>query len=120
VASFPHAGDLILLGAWGNDAVVTFEDQLGTHGGVGGPQEKPFILYPARVDWPSGAIESPCDLYPLFARYLDQADPTAPDRPQLSDELESRAPGVETPATFQDTYQMADHTSVGTRGREES
>jgi hypothetical protein len=118
VASFPHAGDLILLGAWENDAVVTFEDQLGTHGGVGGPQEKPFILYPARVDWPSGAIKNPCDLYPLFVRYLDQADSTAPDGLQLSDELESMAPGVETPVSFQDTHQTADHASVGTRGRD--
>ena len=119
VASFPHAGDLILLGAWENDAVVTFEDQLGTHGGVGGPQEKPFILYPARVDWPSGAITSPCDLYPIFARYLDQVDSTAPDGLQLSDELESMVSGAETPPTIQDTHQTADPVRVETRGREE-
>jgi hypothetical protein len=61
----------MLLGAWQNGAVVTFEDQMGTHGGLGGPQEKPFLLYPAELDLPSGAITSPCDLYTLFARYLD-------------------------------------------------
>jgi hypothetical protein len=73
VASFPHAGDLILLGAWENGEVVTFEDQIGTHGGLGGAQEKPFILYPAEMEWPSDIIKSPCDLYPVFARYLDGA-----------------------------------------------
>ncbi len=72
VASFPHSGDLMLLGAWENDRVVTFEDQIGTHGGLGGPQEKPFILYPAEADWPSDTLKNPCELYPIFARYLDQ------------------------------------------------
>jgi hypothetical protein len=73
VASMPHAGDLMLLGAWNNGTVVAFEDQMGTHGGLGGPQGKPFILYPAEMELPSGTIKGPCDLYPIFARYLDQA-----------------------------------------------
>jgi len=72
VAAFPRSGDLMLLGAWENGSVVTFEDQIGTHGGLGGPQETPFILYPADMEWPSGAINSPCHLYPIFARYLEQ------------------------------------------------
>jgi hypothetical protein len=71
VASFPLSGDLMLLGAWENGTVVTFEDQIGTHGGLGGPQETPFILYPAEMAWPYGAITNPCDLYPIFAKYLD-------------------------------------------------
>jgi hypothetical protein len=72
VASFPLSGDLMLLGAWDNGTVVTFEDQIGTHGGVGGLQEKPFILYPAEMEWPSGAINSPCHLFPIFARYTNE------------------------------------------------
>jgi hypothetical protein len=72
VASFPRSGDLMLFGAWENGMVVTFEDQIGTHGGVGGAQEKPFILYPSELEWPSETINSPCQLYPIFARYLDQ------------------------------------------------
>ena len=71
LASFPHSGDLIILGAWENGAVITFEDQIGTHGGLGGPQERPFVLYPSEVEWPSGAINGPCDLYPIFARYSE-------------------------------------------------
>jgi len=72
LASFPHSGDLILLGAWENGTVIAFEDQIGTHGGLGGPQEKPFILYPSEMEWPIESIAGPCDLYPMFARYLDQ------------------------------------------------
>jgi hypothetical protein len=75
VAAFPHSGDLLLLGAWKNGTVVTFEDQIGTHGGLGGPQETPFILYPADADIPKAAINSPCDLYPVFARYMERGTP---------------------------------------------
>ena len=70
VASFPHSGDLMLLGAWDGVEVVTFEDQIGTHGGVGGPQEKPFVLYPGETEWPGDAIKDSRDLYAVFARYL--------------------------------------------------
>ena len=69
VASFPSAGDLMLFGDWDNGSVVTFEDQIGTHGGLGGAQEKPFILYPAEMELPNESIDNPCDLYPIFARY---------------------------------------------------
>jgi hypothetical protein len=72
VAAFPHSGDLMLLGAWKDGGVVTFEDQIGAHGGLGGPQEKPFMLYPAGLDWPVGAIAAPHELYALFSRYLSE------------------------------------------------
>jgi uncharacterized membrane protein YvlD (DUF360 family) len=48
---FPNAGDLILLGSV--DAVtgdVTgFEELVGSHGGLGGWQTEPFILYPSSL-----------------------------------------------------------------------
>jgi hypothetical protein len=46
VALFPHAGDLVLLGTWDGESVVCFEEQVASHGGLGGPQHTPFILYP--------------------------------------------------------------------------
>ena len=58
------------------EKVITFEDQIGSHGGFGGPQEEPFVLYPVEVDWPSKTIEDPCDFYPIFARYLDGTQDT--------------------------------------------
>jgi hypothetical protein len=90
VASFPHSGDLILLGAWDNGMVITFEDQIGTHGGLGGPQEKPFLLYPAETELASGAIQGPCDLYPIFARYSQPE--TDPEQTEESRPLEDRQP----------------------------
>jgi hypothetical protein len=103
VASFPLSGDLMLLGAWENGTVITFEDQIGTHGGLGGPQEKPFLLYPAGLQLPSGTIQNPCDLYPIFVRYLDQ-EPTADVVSQVrpSAELEPARAGVEAPPLQRD------------------
>ncbi|MGD2205959.1 MAG: alkaline phosphatase family protein [Anaerolineae bacterium] len=46
VVRFPHAGDLILLGAWDGEQVICFEEQVASHGGLGGPQDWPFIAFP--------------------------------------------------------------------------
>jgi len=69
LAGFPHSGDLILLGAMRVDGrVVAFEEQVATHGGLGGPQGTPFIAWPAAVELEP--VEGPQDLYRFFrARY---------------------------------------------------
>ena len=68
---FPHSGDLILLGAVrAQGRVVTFEEQLGSHGGIGGVQEQAFIAWPPAVDLT--AVRDPLDLHRRFQeRYLD-------------------------------------------------
>ena len=72
LTAFPHSGDLILFGAWdARGSVVTFEDQLGAHGGLGGPQDQPFIIYPSDVPLDARALSSPRDLYVHFmANYV--------------------------------------------------
>jgi hypothetical protein len=42
--SFPTAGDIILIGRFEDGHQVDFEDQLGTHGSIGGEQGRPFVL----------------------------------------------------------------------------
>jgi hypothetical protein len=68
VARFPHAGDLILLGSWDNQQVVTFEDQVATHGGLGGPQELPFIAFSSRERLSARGIDNSEELYARMAR----------------------------------------------------
>jgi hypothetical protein len=46
LVSFPHAGDLILFGAWDGERVICFEEQVASHGGLGGPQDYPFLAFP--------------------------------------------------------------------------
>jgi len=70
IASFAPSGDLILLGAYDPDEnqVVCFERQWASHGGLGGPQDYPFIIYPQRLDWDLSHVRNSRDLYPFFAR----------------------------------------------------
>ena len=38
------------------DEVAAFEHQVGSHGGLGGPQTHPFLLYPADLSAPAEPI----------------------------------------------------------------
>ncbi|MGQ9522728.1 MAG: hypothetical protein ACUVTV_08440 [Anaerolineae bacterium] len=69
LATSRHAGDLILMGGLLPDGrVVTFEEQVATHGGLGGGQEWPFLLCDAESPVP---IVSPAAFYDFFLeRYL--------------------------------------------------
>jgi uncharacterized membrane protein YvlD (DUF360 family) len=57
-----HLGDLILIGSVGADTeeAVSFEELVGSHGGLGGAQMRPFLLCPAawipRADPLVGAV----------------------------------------------------------------
>jgi hypothetical protein len=65
--SFPHSGDLVLLGAWTSQGrIVTFEDQAATHGGAGGPQDYPFLITPPGVDFDLAAVTNAEQIYPFF------------------------------------------------------
>jgi uncharacterized membrane protein YvlD (DUF360 family) len=58
--AYPSSGDLILNGAMlPDDRVVVFEEQLSSHGGLGGAQTEAFLLAPAA--WGTGRrdLESP-------------------------------------------------------------
>ncbi len=70
VASFRCSGDLLLLGSYDpqQNQVVSFEQQWAAHGGLGGPQDYPFILYPRRLQWDLSQVQNSCDLYPLLAK----------------------------------------------------
>ncbi|MFL5777312.1 MAG: phage holin family protein [Chloroflexota bacterium] len=52
VDAMEHCGDLVVISLLdpATDEVAAFEELIGSHGGLGGPQTQPFILHPA--DWP--------------------------------------------------------------------
>ncbi|HZC33159.1 MAG TPA: alkaline phosphatase family protein, partial [Candidatus Bathyarchaeia archaeon] len=49
IAAFPNSGDMIVVGRFDPETsqVVSFEELVGSHGGLGGPQGEPFIAHPA-------------------------------------------------------------------------
>jgi hypothetical protein len=74
LARYPHSGDLILLGAWRDGHVVAFEDQVSSHGGLGGPQDYPFIIYPSGAPPSLDGRDGPIPLYEHFIRYQSGGD----------------------------------------------
>ena len=73
---FPHAGDLVLLGTFDGERVISFENQVSTHGGLGGPQTQPFLAYPPRVCLAAAEIENAEEVYgQLRAMYAPPYEP---------------------------------------------
>lgn len=62
IAGFDNSGDMVAIGRYdpATDEVVSFEELVGSHGGLGGLQNEPFIAYPSswRLD-PELLIGSP-------------------------------------------------------------
>lgn len=52
IAASPNAGDLVVVSMYdpATDEVASFEPQIGSHGGIGGPQTRPFLLYPSELE----------------------------------------------------------------------
>lgn len=76
VTHFPHAGDLVVLGAIRPDGrIVTFEQQVATHGGLGGPQGHPFIAWPPDRPLAPETLNDAQDLYPYFMRHYQGQAP---------------------------------------------
>ena len=52
LAEYEYAGDIVVNGSYDPEKrwVIGFDDLVGAHGGLGGPQTQPFLIYPCRVD----------------------------------------------------------------------
>lgn len=72
------SGDVIVFGAAQDNRVVDLEDvyamgvglQFGAHGGVGGRQTLPFLVYPKDVPLETGAMQNSSDLYYQLVHHL--------------------------------------------------
>jgi len=75
LAHFPHAGDIIVLGGVAPDGrIVGFEEQVATHGGLGGAQGRPFIAWPVERPLVPERLNDAQELYNYFVRtYFDNA-----------------------------------------------
>lgn len=55
---FAHCPDVLVNSTWWPDSeeVAAFEELVGSHGGLGGPQAHAFVLAPAEWPWPAGDV----------------------------------------------------------------
>lgn len=57
--SFPHTADIMVNSAYdpADGEVLAFEEQIGSHGGLGGAQSRPFLMSPLELSEPAAAGE---------------------------------------------------------------
>ena len=72
--TFPHVGDLVVNSLYDTDTqeVAAFEELVGSHGGLGGPQTKPFILFPGHWSIEDKDIVGAHQVYGVLCRWRDE------------------------------------------------
>ncbi len=70
--SFPSCPDLVVNSLWDpqTEEVAAFEELVGSHGGLGGEQTKPFILFPADLPSPDEPLHGAEAVHRLFRAWL--------------------------------------------------
>jgi uncharacterized membrane protein YvlD (DUF360 family) len=75
--SFPHCPDILVNGVYDpeSDEIAPFEEFMGSHGGIGGPQMHPFAVVPSAWSDPSAPIVGVEAMHAELMRWLN--DPGA-------------------------------------------
>jgi uncharacterized membrane protein YvlD (DUF360 family) len=71
--AFTHLPDVLVMARWDPERaeVPAFEELIGSHGGMGGEQGEPFVLFPAHHEWPEGEdVIGAGELHHLLKRWL--------------------------------------------------
>jgi len=71
--TFDNVADIMVGGAYWpeTDEVAAFEEQVGSHGGMGGPQSTPFLLCPNVLPLPSGHVHGAEAVHAVLAGWRD-------------------------------------------------
>jgi hypothetical protein len=77
---FANVGDLLINSVYDPDLeeVAAFEEQVGSHGGLGGPQNRPFLLHPAGLALDGELLVGAPAIHRQLQRWAAQLDVTAP------------------------------------------
>jgi len=69
---FPHVADIMVNSTfWPElEEVAAFEELIGSHGGMGGPQQYPFLLAPAEFEFPDELLVGPGTVHRWMCRWL--------------------------------------------------
>ncbi|BBC31664.1 Type I phosphodiesterase / nucleotide pyrophosphatase [Streptomyces graminofaciens] len=92
--TFPHVAD-IMVNSWFDPAdgeVLAFEEQIGSHGGLGGAQGRPFLLSPLALSEPVGdgtELVGAEHVHRVLRRWLRESD--GPQVPLTAREEDRRA-----------------------------
>ncbi|MEV6804934.1 phage holin family protein [Streptomyces sp. NPDC051132] len=75
--AFPHTADIMVNSAYepADGEVLAFEEQIGSHGGLGGAQSRPFLLAPADLSAPAADGREPAgaeQVHAVLRRWLGE------------------------------------------------
>ncbi|MFC9295398.1 phage holin family protein [Streptomyces sp. NPDC057011] len=82
---FPHVADVMVNSAYdpATGSVHAFEEQIGSHGGLGGEQGHPFLMWPTELSEPGERLVGAEAVHGVLRRWLREADgPQVPVGPQ--------------------------------------
>ena len=82
---FPHCPDILVNCMYdpASEEVAPFEEFMGSHGGLGGPQTKPFAIVPAEWSEPESAIVGVEAMHGVLQEWITQSRQRA-ERPAVS------------------------------------
>ncbi len=91
--AFDNAPDLYVNSMFDpeTEEVAAFEELVGNHGGLGGPQQRPFILHPAIYQAPTEPIVGAAHLSQVMKGWIDQAQGPFPT-------IQRKAPSIPSTA----------------------
>lgn len=80
---YRNVGDLVINSRYDHatDEVAAFEELVGSHGGLGGPQTQPFLLFPTEWDTEDPEIVGPVELHAVLRRWVESAAVVRDDEP---------------------------------------
>ncbi len=80
--SFPHCPDILVNCMYepASEEVAPFEEFMGSHGGLGGPQTKPFAVVPAEWSEPGAAIVGVEAMHEALRRWMAQSQVAAEEQ----------------------------------------
>jgi len=69
---FPHCPDVLVNAAYSpeTEEVAAFEELVGSHGGMGGSQSFPFVLFPTALAYPDSDVVGAEHLHHVMRRWL--------------------------------------------------
>lgn len=78
---FANCPDIMVNSFWWAelDEVAAFEELVGSHGGMGGPQSHPFVLRPIDLPWPAGEVIGSETIHRILKDWLPEPPSTDPD-----------------------------------------
>jgi len=80
LAEYEYAGDIVVNGTYYPEQrwVMGFDELVGAHGGLGGPQTHPFLIYPSAWTDEAPKLIGSVDVHHFLRKHLEQPPPPIP------------------------------------------